>query len=130
MMSWNESAPARILVVDDDAAIRELLREILADAGYLVLEARNGREAMVRCREDQVNLMITDLVMPEQEGIETIRLIRREFPAVKVIAISGAFGGEYLRVAELLGAHGTLQKPLSVDGVLQAVQQTLGDLTA
>lgn len=69
---------------------------------------------------------LIDLVMPEQEGIETIKAIRAEYPDAKVIAMSGAFGGDYLRIAGYLGAHGTLAKPLQMAGVLKAVADALG----
>ena len=63
--------------------------------------------------------------MPEQEGIETIQVLRREFPAIKVIAVSGAFGGQCLRVAQLLGAHSTLQKPFEAQALLDTVRDAL-----
>jgi DNA-binding NtrC family response regulator len=114
--------PRRILIVDDDAAVRKVLQTILESAGHKVESATNGREAVGRIALGGIDLMITDLVMPEQEGIETIKQLRREYPDVKVIAISGAFGGDYLQIANFMGAHGTLVKPVRMEAVLNAVE--------
>ena len=75
--------------------------------------------------DQPVDVVITDLIMPEQEGMETISRIKRDFPNIKIIAISGALGGRYLRVAELLGAHAVLNKPLDPEQLLQTVQSVL-----
>lgn len=123
-----ERATARILVVDDDAGVREVIRSMLESAGYDVLAAENGREAMKILKDARVDLILTDLVMPEQEGIETIKTLRREYPDLKVIAMSGAFGGDYLRIASYLGAHGTLPKPIQMQSLLMLIRQTLGEL--
>lgn len=115
----------RILVVDDDDGVRQVLLGMLVPAGYSVESASNGREAIERVRAEHFDLVITDLVMPEQEGIETIKVLRRDFPNLKVIAISGAFGGDYLRIAAFLGAHRTLAKPVRMENVIRAVEETL-----
>lgn len=117
------SSPGMILVVDDDPEVRHVLRAILESAGYLVAEADNGRQALVECRQQRVDLIITDLVMPDVEGIETIKIVRKTYPGLRIIAISGAFGGEYLRIAQLLGADVALPKPLRMDSLLAAVRQ-------
>ncbi|WP_321476269.1 response regulator [uncultured Paludibaculum sp.] len=119
------ASPANILVVDDDAAVREVVASMLRTAGYTVSVAANGREALTSLQHEKFQVIITDLVMPEQEGIETIKLIRRDYPDVRVIAMSGAFGGDYLRIAGYLGAHGTLAKPLQLATVLKAVSDAL-----
>ena len=124
-MNSNEATAARVLVVDDDAAVRDLVAAMLESGGYPVAVASNGREALSMLASDGFDVIITDLVMPEQEGIETIKLIRRDYPAVKVIAMSGAFGGDYLRIAGYLGAHGTIAKPLRIQTVLDTVQAVL-----
>jgi DNA-binding NtrC family response regulator len=124
-MAPGSSGGARIMIVDDDQSVRQLLAAILDDAGYATAQAENGRDALALLQSAHFDLVITDLVMPEQEGIETIKLLRRDFPDVKVIAMSGAFGGDYLRIAGYLGAHQTLQKPVSVDALLQAVKIAL-----
>jgi len=116
---------ATILVVDDDPEVRHVLRAILESAGYGVAEAGDGRQALSECRKSNIDLMITDLVMPDQEGIETIKLARRTYPQLRIIAISGAFGGEYLRIAQLLGADAALPKPLRMDSLLGAVRRIL-----
>jgi PAS domain S-box-containing protein len=115
----------RILVVDDELSIRMLFRKVLERAGYEVVEAANGKAAMSRIREGKVSLIITDLVMPEQEGVETIRQLRQTYPQIKVIAMSGAFGGRLLKTAELLGAQATLMKPVSPATILQVTQDIL-----
>src|SRR2546426_9091101 len=112
-----------ILVVDDYDLIRTSLRRILQDAGYEVFEASDGRQAINQMRENAADLVITDLVMPEQEGLETIRSLRSERPDLKIIAMSG---GQYLAAAEKLGADLTLPKPLRAEKVLEAVRKLLG----
>src|SRR5438093_1681856 len=115
--------PQSILIVDDYDLIRTYLRRILQAAGYQVFEASNGREAMKRLREKAADLLITDLIMPEQEGLETIQFLRSERPDLKIIAMSGA---QYLAVAEKPGADLTLPKPLRAEKVLEAVRKLLG----
>jgi CheY-like chemotaxis protein len=105
-------AHGTILVVDDEPGIRGLLRASLAEAGYTVLEAGNGREALQLIQHNAVNLVITDLVMPEQEGIETIQALRRKHGQIKIIAMSGQLAGPMLQAAEKLGAHASLAKPI------------------
>lgn len=112
-----------ILVVDDEADVRELLAEILEESGYRVAQAGDGKEAFTRLLEGPVDLLITDLIMPEREGLETIARIRAERPEMKIIAMSGSFEPSYLRAAKLLGADRTLQKPFSFDDVLCTVEQ-------
>jgi DNA-binding NtrC family response regulator len=117
--------PASILVVDDDADVRSVLARMLEIGGYQVFEAGDGKQAVAEARNRPIDLLITDLVMPEQEGIETIKLLRKEYPALKIIAISGAFGGDFLTVAGYLGAAETLQKPLRLDAILSTVERVL-----
>ena len=113
----------KILVVDDQDGIRALLQEILESAGHQVRTASDGRKAMESMLEERVDLVITDLVMPDQEGIETIRLLRKQYPEVKVIAMSGQFGSQFLKMAELLGASATLTKPVSEEALLQTIDK-------
>jgi len=122
------SAPAAgaILVVDDDAAIRGLFHKILARAGYRVMEAADGAQALAAVSKGGVDLVITDLVMPEKEGIETIVEIRKSHPQVKIAAVSGAFGGRYLETASLLGAEAALSKPVSEEALVGMVRRLLG----
>ena len=112
---------ARILVVDDEEGVRSLLRHLLTEAGHSVVEAANGKEATERIRTEAIDLMITDLVMPEREGIETIMELHRTRPDLGIIAMSGAFGGQFLRAARLFGARATLAKPIDPDVLLAEV---------
>lgn len=123
----DERATRTILVVDDDPGVRDVIRSMLESAGYAVLAAENGREAMKILKAARVDLILTDLVMPEQEGIETIKALRREYPNLKVIAMSGAFGGDYLRIASYLGAHATLPKPIQMGALLKLISETLAE---
>jgi DNA-binding response OmpR family regulator len=117
--------PARILVADDDAGVRHFLRNILEQGGYVVTEAADGKHALQQVLAGHVDLVITDLVMPEGEGLETIRTIRRDVPGTGIIAISGAFGGQFLRPAQLLGADAVLSKPVSGELLLTKVAEVL-----
>ncbi len=119
------SRPA-VLIVDDDAMVRKLLRATFEDSGYEVLEAVDGRDALAQVGRHPIKLVITDLVMPEKDGMETIKALRQSHPDVKILAISGAFGGNgYLKVASHLGADGVVPKPFDREQVLEAVEQLL-----
>ncbi len=114
-----------VLIVDDDANIRQLLRATFEDAGYRVLEAQDGRGALDKVARHSVKLVVTDLVMPEKDGVETIRALRQTHPDVKILAISGAVGGSYLKIAGHLGADAVVPKPFRREQVLEAVEQLL-----
>ncbi len=116
---------SRILVIDDDSAVRAFLGQILNDAGYLVVEAGDGRSGMSKLEQMTVDLVITDLVMPEQEGLETLQRLHVERPELPVIAISGAFGGSFLKAARRLGATASLSKPIDPEELLRAVSNVL-----
>ena len=116
---------ARILVVDDEAGVRHFLREVLVQAGYAVTEAADGTHALRQVLAGDVDLVITDLIMPEQEGIETIQTIRRDVPGTGIIAISGAFGGMFLKTAQFMGADAVLMKPVSAELLLTKVAEVL-----
>jgi CheY-like chemotaxis protein len=118
----------RILIIDDEDQFRSMLRRVLERASYEVVEAQDGNEGIQRCREAPMDLIITDILMPGKEGLETIMDLRREFPQVKIIAISG--GGRtgdlnFLEFAKRLGAQSTLQKPCGQEELLDAVQEIL-----
>jgi len=120
---------ARILIIDDDTPLRTTLREYLEAQGYEVIEARDGREGLQRYGAARPDVILLDVFMPEQEGLETIRALRRAAPDVKIIAISG--GGrtgpmDILHVAALLGAQRTLQKPFPQHALLKAVHELAG----
>ena len=120
-----------ILVVDDEIQIRGLVRETLEQAGHHVTEARDGKEALQQYRLTPVDLVIMDILMPNQDGLETTVALRREFPSAKIIVITG--GSEmigtlnFFDVAKMLGAHGTLQKPFEMKALLDTVQARLQD---
>ena len=119
-----DSTPQSILVAEDNGQLRALLRKVLEYAGYAVMEAANGRELMNILRRAKVDLCITDLAMPEQEGIETIQMIRSEYPEMKIIVVSGA-GPEMLQVSRKLGATEALHKPVDLETLLQTVREVL-----
>lgn len=118
---------ASVLIVDDDPQILDLLASFLVRFGYRVRLAPDGRQAVECMQEEPADLCVTDLVMPEREGVETIQQIRRDFPATKIIAMSGAAGGSYLRVAELLGADAVLSKPFDLQRLLETIRLLLGE---
>jgi hypothetical protein len=117
--------PARILVADDEDGVRGFLRTVLEQAGYEMAEAADGKEALKLVLNQRIDLVITDLVMPEREGIETIRELRRSNPELPIVAISGAFHGGFLGVAEQLGADASLMKPLDPGALLAIVEKLL-----
>ena len=113
----------RILVVDDDAQVRSFLATLLETDGYTVVQAADGQQAQARCQETSFDLVITDLVMPEQEGLETIHAIRRRWPQMPLMAISGAFAGAYLELARKLGAQAVFRKPFEPGSILREVHR-------
>lgn len=124
-MLGGSSRPVRILIVDDDDAVRGLLTTVFERAGYQTGQAENGRKAIAALERQPFDLMITDLIMPEQEGIETIKSARRQYSSLKVLAMSGALGGDFLKVAKMVGADGVLQKPLRIEHVLETVRNLM-----
>jgi CheY-like chemotaxis protein len=120
----------RILVIDDEDVIRQLLKEMLEWEGYVVTTAANGKEGLQLYRLELPDLIITDIFMPEMEGLETIRALQEGSSKVKIIAISG--GGErgmtsFLSLAKRFGALCTLQKPFSREELLELVRGVLGE---
>ena len=113
----------RVLVIDDDQGTRDLIRYTLEAAGYAVVHARNGRIGLETFRAEPADLIITDIIMPESDGVEVLMAIRAEAPDVPVIAISGTSQNSpfYLRLAGKLGASQTLAKPFTSEALLQAV---------
>lgn len=106
---------ANILVVDDERMIRDIVRDMLEKHDHGVTEAVNGKHALQLCQENEYDLIITDLVMPEQSGIDFIMQMTQEKPGLKILAISGngnvAGRPDYLPVAKLVGADSILEKP-------------------
>ena len=120
---------ARILLVDDDPSIRERLDLTLTQVGHSVVTAANGNEGLAKFRPGAFDLLITDLVMPEKEGIEMLRELHGRDPAMKAMAMSGGgkFGAAetYLRLASLLGARTILTKPFTREEFLATVNGVL-----
>ena len=116
---------AAILVVDDEPAVRGFFQHVLAGAGYDVAVASDGSDALQKVRGRRFDLLLTDLVMPEREGLELILLLRKEHPELRVVAVSGAFGGTFLDAAKAMGATTVLAKPVSATQLLTAVQGAL-----
>jgi len=116
----------RVLVIDDEEPVRRVLRQTLERAGYEVLEAENGLGGTALLRSESVDLLVTDLVMPEQEGIETLKWVHEAHPALPVLVISGAVPAEFLSAASKLGASGTLSKPFAPEALLDQVRQLIG----
>ena len=115
----------RVLIIDDEAPIRSMLKLMLERDGYEVAEAPDGMEAIRIYRQNPADLIITDLIMPNQDGIGMIIALKKEFPDVKIIAMSG--GGlnkpdGYLKGAKKLGAACTLTKPIDRDEMLEAIK--------
>jgi DNA-binding NtrC family response regulator len=124
---------ARILIIDDEEQIRSMLRLMLERDGYEVVEAPDGIEGIRAYRQKPADLIITDLIMPNQDGIGMIIELQKEFPDVKIIAMSG--GGlnkpeGYLKGAKKLGAAYTLTKPIDREKMLRAVKDTIKDSTS
>lgn len=115
---------ACILVMDDDSSVRIALRTLLQKEGHGVLEAVNGIEGAKLYAENRPNLVITDILMPDRDGVETLLELRHGFPDIKVIVISGN-AQEFLPITEDLGAHRTMTKPFKTDEVLGAVNELL-----
>jgi DNA-binding response OmpR family regulator len=120
---------ANILLVDDDASLVGAQGEFLRRVGHNVSTAANGKEAMYLVAHTDFDLVITDLIMPEKEGLETIAELRRKAPKVKIIAISGGTvlmdPTDSLSMARMFGASLTLTKPISGQALIAAVTQVL-----
>ncbi len=118
----------RILVIDDEEMVRETLRLVLENKGYEVEEAENGADGIDLQRKNPFDLIITDILMPTQEGIGTIVELKKEFKDIRIIAISG--GGrtdkvDYLESASMLGANKVLAKPFSNEELVLSVEECL-----
>lgn len=119
---------SKILVIDDNENVRAVLIEVLEGEGYQVVSADNGRHGVDLFRSEKPDLVITDLIMPEKEGIETIREIRTDSPAARIIAISGggrSYSADYLKLARALGASDVIKKPFDPDDLAATVRNRL-----
>ncbi len=120
-----------ILIIDDEAQILALYRAILEREGYRVLESTDGDEGIQICRNESIDLVVTDIIMPGKEGLETILELRKEFPEIGIVAASG--GGRlgpdsYLLLAEKMGAQRILSKPFKREDLLNAVSDLLPNI--
>ena len=121
---------ARIIVIDDQEPIRRIVRRALEQEGHEVLDASEGEMGMRLLEQHAADVVITDIFMPGQDGIVTLRQIRKQFPAVNVIVISGGDSSGLLDLrhdAELLGAVKSLQKPFTAAELVQTVREVLSD---
>ncbi|MBF0307912.1 MAG: response regulator [Magnetococcales bacterium] len=122
---------SRVLIIEDDRAIRQLLHDILEGAGYVVVEAKNGREGLHLFQKHPCDLVLTDILMPEVDGVGVIREMRSHHPGVPIVALSG--GGmtvtaeTSLQVARKLGVNRTLSKPFAIAQVLDVVADLLAE---
>jgi len=118
---------AKILIVDDDEQLREMLKQALEKEEYEVVGSDNGEDAIRILRKNQIDLIITDIIMPEKDGMSLILELRRNYPDLQIIAISG--GARHidpqnpLNIAKKLGAHFTFTKPFKLNDLLGAVRE-------
>jgi CheY-like chemotaxis protein len=118
---------ARILLVDDDEFLRSLLANAFTDAGHVVTPAASGREAIKQLEREQPDVVLTDIVMPDEDGIGVIMKIRTSYPALRVVAMSGGVPNSplYLSVAKKLGAVKILPKPFTPEFALEAIAEAM-----
>jgi DNA-binding response OmpR family regulator len=121
---------ARVLIIEDETALRVLMREVLEKAGYDVLEAVDGEQGMRLFSEQPCEVVITDILMPNKEGLETILELSEQAPDVKMIAISGGgvgLGDDLLDMAKDFGAQYALRKPISMKSLVKMVTELLNE---
>jgi two-component system cell cycle response regulator CpdR len=119
----------RILLVDDDAAVRQVIERLLTQKGHTVTTATDGVKALRLLEASSFDLVISDVVMPDMEGLQLLREIRKNPSPPGVIVISGGGRGtaaEYLALATSFGAAATLTKPFALDALTDAVERVLG----
>jgi DNA-binding response OmpR family regulator len=117
-----------ILIVEDDKDLREMLKTSLVKRKYVVLEASNGQEAINKFKPSITDLVITDLIMPDEDGLKVIMKMREIKPGIKIIAISGggkAGPGNYLNLARALGANEVFSKPFSMNDLIVKIDLLL-----
>ncbi|MBF0288580.1 MAG: response regulator [SAR324 cluster bacterium] len=119
----------RILVIDDEQPIREYLKIMMEKTGYTALDAADGDAGLTLLAECPCDLIITDIFMPNKEGLETILELKSKYPSIKIIAISG--GGisvdDVLGMSKEFGADYSFQKPINMDGLINAVKDLIGE---
>jgi CheY-like chemotaxis protein len=117
-----------ILIVEDDKELREMLKISLIRRKFTVLEAGSGKEAIIHFKPSITDLVVTDLIMPEEDGLKVIMKLRELKPSIKVIAISGggkAGPGSYLNLAKALGADAVFSKPFSTNDLIVKIEELL-----
>ncbi len=117
-----------ILLIEDDRDLRAMLKAALVRKDFTVIEAENGKEALAQFKPGITDLVITDLIMPEEDGLKVIMKIREKKPGIKVVAISGggkAGPGSYLSLAKALGADAIFPKPFSVADLILKIENLL-----
>jgi DNA-binding response OmpR family regulator len=117
----------RVLIIEDDQSLRETLAYALESRGYKVVQAINGHDGVEQFRREPADIVITDIVMPEKDGTSTVAELRRDFPGLGIIAISGARASSalYLKLAKYLGANRTLEKPFALPALFDIVEEVL-----
>ena len=118
--------PCSVLVIDDESALREILSQVLTDAGHRVVGAEYGKDASKALAKAAFDVVLTDVIMPEKDGMQVISEVRKKFPEVRIIAMSG--GGhvsrdQYLKIAKGLGAHAVLEKPFANQKLLDTIEE-------
>lgn len=121
---------AEILIIEDDDQVRRMLAETVTREGHVADEAIDGLEGTQKCAQKSYDLVIADILTPRKEGLETIRELRRDYPDIKIIAISG--GGRvgpamYLQTAKVFGAHRIFEKPIDREELLRTIDQLLSE---
>jgi DNA-binding response OmpR family regulator len=121
---------AQILLIDDDDLLRGVLAKALGHVGHTVIQAADGQQGVELSRATALDLVITDLVMPVQEGVETILTLRRERPNLPIIAISGGVSNSqlYLEIAEKVGAKRILPKPFTPQELTALINEVLAEV--
>lgn len=116
-----------VLLIDDEPMVRKIVRKMLERAGHHVVDVENGREGLVQLEQHACELILTDIIMPEVEGIEVLTTVKAKYPQSRVIAMSG--GGrtgniDFLEIASKFGASATLHKPFTYETLLSVIEQT------
>lgn len=120
---------ATVLLVEDDPQVRSMLHDTLEEEGHTIKEAENGREAIDAYRKDPADIVVTDIIMPGKDGVEALHILKRDFPDIKVIAISGGSanirGEHLLDTAKKLGAARVFNKPVDLEELTTAINEVL-----
>jgi two-component system cell cycle response regulator CpdR len=117
-----------VLFVEDDKELREMLKMSLLRSGFTVMEAENGKEAIAHFKPLVTDFVVTDLIMPEEDGLKVVIKLRELKPSIKIIAISGGGKvgpGSYLNLAKALGADAIFSKPFSINDLISKIEHLL-----